>query len=90
MSLAYVGYKKVTADTIVKTGPTKWYGLICAASTSLVISVYDGTSASGTLLYNKAMAAGDVVHFGGPGAALNTGLFVDVVSGTGAVNVLYQ
>ena len=90
MSLAYVGYKNVTADAIVKTGPTKWYGFVCSASSSLNIAVYDGTSTSGTLLYAKAVSAGDVVHFGGPGMALNSGLFVDVVSGTGAVNVMYQ
>lgn len=92
MSLAYVGYRSVTQATpvTVKTGPAKFYGLVVTASSSGTVTIYDNTSATGTVLYTKAsLAAGDVVHFGGVGMAANTGLHV-VCGGTATVNIMYQ
>jgi hypothetical protein len=85
MSLAYVGYKNLTGNGLVKTGPTKFYGLVAPGIAT--VTIYDGTTAGGTAIYNKVLAAGDVVHFGGPGMALNSGLYVAT---TAAVNILYQ
>jgi hypothetical protein len=92
MSLAYVGYKNVTqaAAATVKSGPAKFYGFIVTASSSGTVTIYDNTSATGTVLFTKAsLAAGDVVHFGGVGMAANNGLHV-VCGGTATVNVMYQ
>ena len=93
MPLERVGYKSVaTTDgpTLIKSGPSGFYGFVVAAGATVSISVYDGTSTSGTLLYSKAgVVSGDSLHFGGPGIAAKSGLFV-TVGGTGSiVNFLY-
>lgn len=85
MSLAYVGYKATAVNALVKTGPTKFYGLI--ANAAATVTIYDNTSAAGTVIYTKTLAAGDVVHFGGPGVALNNGLYAAT---NAAIVVLYQ
>jgi hypothetical protein len=92
MSLAYVGYRNVTqaAAVQVKTGPAKFYGLTVTASTSGTVTIYDNTSAAGTVLFTKSsLVVGDVIHFGGVGLAANTGLHV-VCGGTATVNVMFQ
>lgn len=92
MSLAYVGYRQVTqaSAVTVKSGPAKFFGIVVVASTSGTITIYDNTSAAGTVLFSDAtLTAGDVVHFGGLGVAAANGLHV-VCGGTAAtVNVLY-
>lgn len=91
MSLAYVGYKKVTqaAAATLKTGPAKLFGLTVTASSSGTVTIYDNTAASGTVLFTKSsLAVGDVIHFGGVGVAASNGLHV-VCGGTATVNVMY-
>lgn len=83
--LAYVGYKAVSENTLIKTGPTKFYGLV--SNGAATVTVYDNTSAAGTVIYTKTLAAGDVIHFGGVGVALNKGMYVAT---NAAVVVLYQ
>lgn len=85
MSLAYVGYRAVATGTLIKPGPTKFYGLI--ANAAATVTIYDNTAASGTIIYTKTLAAGDVIHFGGPGVALNNGIYAAT---TAAIVVLYQ
>jgi hypothetical protein len=85
MSLAYVGYKAVATNTLIKTGPAKFYGLI--ANDAATVTIYDNTAASGTIIYTKTLAAGDVVQLGGVGIALGTGLYAAT---NAAVVVLYQ
>ena len=46
------------------------------------ITVYDGTTTGGVVLYSKTLAVGDVVHFGGNGIAAKNGLFLVVSAGT--------
>ena len=84
MSLAYVGYKSTAVNALVKTGPTKFYGLI--ANAAAVVTIYDNTSAAGTVMSTKTLAAGDVVNFGGIGIALNSGMYAAT---TGAIIVMY-
>ncbi len=84
MSLAYVGYKSTAVNALVKTGPTKFYGLI--ANGAATVTIYDNTSAAGTAIYTKTLAAGDVVQFGGVGIALNSGLYAAT---NAAIIVLY-
>lgn len=87
-----LGYKVVDqagTASLIKSNPAGFFGFTCLTSTAATIAVYDGTSASGTLIYSKsALAVGDVVHFGGNGIATGNGLFV-VVGGTGSVAVLF-
>jgi hypothetical protein len=92
MSLSYVGYRQVTdaSPTTLKSGPAKFYGLTVIASTSGAVTIYDNTSASGTVLFTKSgLVAGDVIHFGGVGISANNGLHV-VCGGTATINVMYQ
>lgn len=74
MSLAYVGYKATAVNALAKTGPAKFYGLI--ANGAATVTIYDNTSAAGQIMYSKTLASGDVIHFGGIGIALNTGLYI--------------
>lgn len=86
-----LGYAVVTqaAAAQVKTGPAGLFGIVVTASTSGTVTVYDNTSAAGTVLFTKSsLAVGDVIHFGGNGIAAKSGLHV-VVGGTGTVNILY-
>ena len=93
MSLEKIGYRSVaTTDgpTQLKTGPSGFFGFVVSVGAAASIAVYDGTSASGKLLYTKAgHVAGDVVHFGGVGIAANQGLFIVVGGASSEVNFLY-
>ena len=91
MSAEKIGYKQVTqaAEVQVKTGPAGFFGLTVVASTSASVTVYDNTSAAGTVLFTKSsLAVGEVIHFVGNAYAANNGLHV-VVGGTGTVNIHY-
>ena len=82
-----ISYKNqgTTAGVQIKTGPAGLYGIISTV-TGGACTIYDGTSTSGTILFTKTLAVGDVIQFGGIGIAANNGLFIAV---TGTVNVLY-
>lgn len=90
MTSPVVGYKNVTqaAAVTLKTGPARFYGFTCTASTGGSITVYDNTTNSGTILYTKAsLAVGDTVAL--PfGLAAGKGLHV-VGGGTVTLNVFY-
>lgn len=87
MSIEKIGYfnQATTAGAQIKTGPAGLYGIISTV-TGGAVTVYDGTSTGGTILYTKTLAVGDIIHFGGMGIAAKNGLFIVV---TGTVNVLY-
>ena len=86
-----LGYQPVVngSPLTVRSGPAGLFGLIVVDSTSATVTVYDNTSASGTILFAKdSLVKGDVIHFGGKGIAAKNGLHV-VVGGTGTVNILH-
>lgn len=84
----YVNYVPVSADGVIQAHPGAFYGLVCIASSSGSITLYDHASAaSGSKIYEKALSAGDVVHFGGAGISFRNGLYADI-SNTITVNVL--
>jgi hypothetical protein len=87
MTAAKVGYKNqgTTAGALVKSGPAALFGVVSTV-TGGACTIYDNTAASGTILFTKTLAVGDVIQFGGNGIAANNGLFIVV---TGTVNVLY-
>lgn len=77
----------VTAGIQVGTaGPRGFYGVV-STITGGAVTVYDGTSTSGTILFTKTLAVGDIIHFGGLGIAAKNGLFLVVAAGT--VNLIY-
>jgi hypothetical protein len=76
----------VTAGVAVKTGPAGFFG-ITSTITGGAVTIYDNTSAAGTILFAKTLAAGETVTFGGLGIAAKNGLFLVVAAGT--VNVLF-
>ena len=91
MSVDKLSYATVTqaAAATVKSGPAGLYGIIVTASTSGTVTVYDNTTASGTVLFTKSsLSVGDVIHFGGLGIAANNGIHV-VCGGTATVNVMF-
>jgi len=83
-----IGYYNsgVTAGVQIKTGPSGLFG-VTSTVTGGEVTVYDGTSTGGTILFSKTLAVGEVAHFGGLGIAAKAGLFLVVSAGT--VNVLY-
>lgn len=83
-------YSNKTADGSVKASAGVLYGIVCTASSSGVIRLFDNTAGSGTELYNSvsAITAGAVISFPA-GILFNTGLYFDLVSGTGTFNILY-
>ena len=85
-SSAHVGTAITTnADTQVKTGPGILFGFsVNTAGSAWTAAVYDGTSASGKLLYTLSLdTPGPIVT---PPTIFNTGLFI-VTAGTTAGSV---
>lgn len=79
--------KLVTADGVVKTGKGTCVLLLCTESTSLVLDIYDGTSTGGTkIVQNLAPYAGEEYDLP---FEFTTGLYVEVVSGSGSVTMFY-
>jgi hypothetical protein len=77
----------VTAGIQVGTaGPRSLYGII-STITGGAVTVYDGTSTGGVILFTKTLVVGDIIHFGGLGIRAKNGLFL--VVGAGTVNVIY-
>ena len=83
-----LGYhnQATTAGVQIKLGPAGLFGVVSTV-TGGAVTIYDGTSTSGVILFTKTLAVGEVIHFGGNGFAAKNGLFMVVAAGT--VNVLY-
>lgn len=84
-SLGYWNQGTTVGAQVGPVGPRGLYGIVSTVTGGSCI-IYDGTSTSGTILYSKTLAVGDVVHFGGNGIRAKNGLFIAV---TGTVNVIY-
>jgi hypothetical protein len=81
-----LGYRNVASGTVVvKETPAGLYGVVCTVNG--VVTCYDNTAASGTILFTKTMTAGEVITFHGASMATNIGLTVTVTTGT--ANILY-
>lgn len=85
-SLSYFNSGVTAGVQVGPTGPRGLYGIVSTV-TGGAVTIYDNTSAAGTILYTKTLAVGDVVHFGGLGIRAKNGLFLVVAAGT--VNILY-
>ena len=85
-SLGYYNSGVTAGVQVGPAGPRSLYGVI-STITGGAVTVYDGTSTGGTILFTKTLAVGDVIHFGGLGIRAKAGLFLVVAAGT--VNVIY-
>lgn len=84
-------YKQISADTLIKSTKGRLFGLFCSTSSSLIISVHDGASSSAAkIINNVTLAAATPYTFPTGGCEFgDTGLYVEVVSGTGELTVFY-
>lgn len=83
--LGYYSQVGATVGAGIKTGPSGFFGVISTA-TGGTVTIYDGTNTSGTVIFNKTLAAGDLATL--PiGVAAKSGLFI--VNTAGNCIVLY-
>ena len=80
--LAYVQVANTT--TVIKSGPAGLFSITCIVAGA--VTVYDNTAGSGTILFTKTLAVGDVIHWGETGIAAKLGLTVVVTTGTANVS----
>lgn len=83
-------YKRLAASGLVltATGQGMLSGLLCAQSSSLVVSVYNGIDATGDLMVDSIpLTAGNPVPIP---AIVNKGIYVQFVSGSGSITVFYN
>lgn len=82
-----LNYKQLSASGLVKTGEGDCHLLLISSSSSLVVKIWDGVAASGTVIVsNMAVAAKEEYDIP---AHFATGLYVEVISGTGAFTVFF-
>jgi hypothetical protein len=82
--------KRLSATGLVLTasGQAMLSGILCAQSSSLIISIYDGIDATGELVVNQVpLTAG--VPLPVP-RIINKGIYISFVSGSGDITVFYN
>lgn len=79
--LGYVSQATTTGVQVGTAGPRGFFGITSTVTGGLV-TVYDGTSTSGTIVFSKTLSLGETVHFGGNGIACKNGIFLVVAAGT--------
>jgi hypothetical protein len=87
--------KLLTGSALLKkaTGLGTITGILCAQSSNLVISIWDGQDATGTLGPTTKIVDSLPMTAGNPypiPAKLNNGLYVQFVSGSGSISVFYD
>ena len=73
------------------TGACMLYAIRCTASSSGVITVYDGVTAAGKQIFTSLALTANTVYnvAGGAGELMNLGVYVTLVSGTATFDVLH-
>lgn len=84
--LSYINQGATAGAQIGPVGPRGLYSITCTLVGGAV-TVYDGTSTGGTILFTKTLAVGDIITWGGHGLAAKAGLFAAVTAAT--VNIAY-
>lgn len=82
-------YAHGSASAQVKAGPGEVHSVSFSAITDAVVDVYDNTGATGNKIRTLRVAAGVTVGLT-VDAAFATGLYVNIVSGTGEFGVSYR
>ena len=75
-------YVTFTADKLVRSFPAKIRGFSIGASAASVVNIYDGTSSSGTLVFNIEIPQTETAMFANEGILFSAGIYIDVVSGS--------
>lgn len=75
-------YVVFTADKLIRSFPAKITGFSIGASAASVVNIHDGTSNSGALVFNLEIPQNETLMFANEGVLCNTGIYVDVVSGS--------
>lgn len=75
-------YVSFTSDKVIRNNAALVKGFSIGASSASVVNIYDGLSASGTIVFNLQIPQNETSMFYSDGIAFNTGVFVDVVSGS--------
>lgn len=75
-------YVNFTADKLVRSFPAKIRGFSIGASAASVVNIYDGTSSSGTLVFNIEIPQNETAMFANEGILFSAGIYIDVVSGS--------
>jgi hypothetical protein len=75
-------YVAFTADKLIRSIPSKIKGFSIGAAAASVVNIYDGTSSSGTIVFNLEIPQNETVMFSNEGVLCNVGIYVDVVSGS--------
>ena len=83
-------YTNITADTLIKTGNGKVYGIVVNSHTSGTIKLWDNTSAATTVICNTYTfpSGSQVITFPEP-INFNTGLYADI-GGTVDITVIWN
>lgn len=85
--LSYFKQAGATAGVSIRNTPCGLNSITCTA-TGGTVTIYDGLSTSGTVIYSKALTAGEVVHWGGVSIAAKLGLYL--VVGAGDFVIVYD
>jgi hypothetical protein len=74
------------SDQLVRTGPGRYLGITVRETAGAVASVrvFDNTAASGTVIDAVSLAANAAwtTYVAGDGLRVDTGIYVDIISGT--------
>lgn len=92
MSDNALAYKQLSASGVVKNRGGSFTGFIGLATGSGIVTFYDNASAaSGTVLAGPiSVTAGQVFNVGECGMQASNGIYMQLVSGTATVNVLFR
>lgn len=82
-----LNYKQLSASGIVKTGPGDLHLILISSSSSLNIKLWDNTAASGTVIV-ATIAVAAKEEYDIP-AHFETGLYIEFVSGSGALTAFF-
>lgn len=83
-------YANISADTLIKTGPGRFFGFIVNSHSSGTLKVWDNTSGATTILLNTiTFAAGPQSWVFPVGIEFGVGLYADI-GGTIDVTILYK
>jgi len=75
-------YVTFTGDKVIRGSAALVKGFSIGAAAASVVNIYDGTSASGTLVFNLEIPQNETSMFYSDGVPFNAGVYVDVVSGS--------
>ena len=87
-----VSYKPMTGSGVIKDRGGEFYGWICNASASGVVTFYDNEAgAAGNVIMGPVtLVAGQSFNFSSIAVRCARGIYVNLVSGTAQFNVLYN